>query len=90
MLSAICLGAAVSASFDAFEGRQTVHRQAYCYRMERGAGRQRADSEKHVDDAGLTTTAREHGFVIVTRNAKDFAGRGVALLDPLKLVRPQG
>jgi toxin FitB len=40
--------------------------------------------EKHVDDAGLAATARVHGLVVVTRNAKDFAGRDVSLIDPFK------
>jgi predicted nucleic acid-binding protein len=42
------------------------------------------ESEKHVDDTGLAATARIHGLVLVTRNIKDVAGRGVETLDPFK------
>jgi hypothetical protein len=30
---------------------------------------------------------RVHGLVVVTRNVKDFDGRGVTLLDPFKAAR---
>jgi hypothetical protein len=40
--------------------------------------------DKHIDDAGLAATARSHGLVLVTRNTKDFLGRGVPLLNPYK------
>jgi len=49
-------------------------------------------SEKNIDDAGLAATARIHGLVLVTRNIKHVADRGVATLDPFKtsprIVRP--
>lgn len=45
------------------------------------------ESEKHVDDVGLAATARVHGLIVVTRNVKDFDGRGVTLLDPFKAKR---
>jgi toxin FitB len=32
----------------------------------------------------LAATARIHGFVLVTRNLKDFAGREVRLLNPFR------
>ena len=35
-----------------------------------------------VVDAVIAATALEHGLALVTRNVKDFAGLGVALLDP--------
>lgn len=35
-------------------------------------------------DMALAATARVHGFVLVTRNTKDFEGRGVRLLDPFR------
>jgi len=41
-------------------------------------------SEKHVDDTGLAATARVHGLVLVTRNLRHVAGRGVATLAPFK------
>lgn len=42
--------------------------------------------EKNKDrwDLALAATARIHGLVLVTRNVKDFAGRGVHLLNPFK------
>lgn len=33
-------------------------------------------------DAIIAATAIEHGFTVVTRNTQDFAGTGVALLNP--------
>ena len=35
-------------------------------------------------DLALVATARVHGFVLVTRNIKDFAGREVSLLNPFR------
>lgn len=35
-------------------------------------------------DMALAATARVHGLVLVTRNLKDFIGRGVLLLNPFK------
>lgn len=43
-----------------------------------------AHADKHVDDTGLAATARAHGLILVTRNLKHVAGRGVAALDPFK------
>lgn len=42
--------------------------------------------EKNKDrwDLALAATARVHGLVLVTRNVKDFGGRGVHLLNPFK------
>ena len=36
-------------------------------------------------DALIAATASVHGFVVVTRNIKDFEGTGVELLDPWKV-----
>jgi len=44
---------------------------------------------KSVDDAGLAATARVHGLTVVTRNIKDFDGRGVKVVDPFKAARKQ-
>jgi predicted nucleic acid-binding protein len=41
-------------------------------------------SEKNIDGTGLAATARIHGLVLVTRNTRHVAGRGVATLDPFK------
>lgn len=40
--------------------------------------------EKNQRDTALAATARVHGLVIVTRNTKDFNGRGVKVLNPFK------
>lgn len=42
--------------------------------------------EKNKDrwDLALAATARVHGLVLVTRNVKDFAERGVRVLNPFK------
>jgi predicted nucleic acid-binding protein len=80
---AASLKAAISAIFDAFEGRiLPIDRPIAAV-----WGESLAASEKHIDDAGLAATARVHGLTIVTRNTKDFDGRGVALLDPFKASR---
>lgn len=84
--TAAALDAAVTAIFDAFEGRiLPVDRPVAA-----AWGVALADSEKHVDDAGLAATARVHGLIVVTRNVKDFTGRGVTPLDPFKAVRKGG
>lgn len=44
-----------------------------------------AESEKHIDDTGLSATARVHGLILVTRNLAHFAGRGVVTLDPYRV-----
>jgi toxin FitB len=36
----------------------------------------------NAPDGMIAATGLEHGLAIVTRNTKDFAGLGVALLDP--------
>jgi len=33
-------------------------------------------------DAMIAATALEHGFIVVTRNTKDFANAGVQLVNP--------
>ena len=43
-----------------------------------------AQSEKHIVDAGLAATARVHNLILVTRNSRDFKGRGVTTFDPFK------
>ena len=48
-----------------------------------------AESEKHVDDAGLVATALVHSLTIVTRDTADFSGRGVKVIDPFKAARRQ-
>jgi predicted nucleic acid-binding protein len=45
-------------------------------------------SEKNIDDTGLAATARGHGLVLVTRNVRHVANRGVATLDPFR-TRPR-
>jgi predicted nucleic acid-binding protein len=77
---AAALAATVAAIFDAFEGRILPVGRAVASAWGEALG----ESEKHVDDAGLAATARVHGLVVVTRNVKDFDGRGVNVIDPYK------
>jgi predicted nucleic acid-binding protein len=81
--TAAALGATVSAIFDAFEGRILPIDRPVAAAWGEALG----ESYKHVDDAGLAATARTYGLVVVTRNVKDFNGRGVTLLDPFKAAR---
>jgi predicted nucleic acid-binding protein len=81
--TAAMLDAAVSAIFDAFEGRILPINRPVAAAWGEALG----ESDKHVDDAGLAATALVHGLVVVTRNIKDFDGRGVTLLDPFKAGR---
>ena len=83
--TAAALDAVVSAIFDAFEGRiLPIDRPVAA-----AWGESLAESEKHVDDTGLAATARVHGLIVVTRNGRDFDGRGVKLIDPFKAARRQ-
>ena len=78
--TAAALGATVTAVFDAFEERILSTDRAVAAAWGGALG----ENEKHVDDAGLAATARVHGLIVVTRNVKDFDGRGVKVIDPLK------
>lgn len=82
---AAALDTAVTAIFDGFEGRiLPIDRDvAATWGEALGTG------EKHIDDAGLAATAHVHGLIVVTRNIKDFDGRGVKLIDPFKAARRQ-
>jgi predicted nucleic acid-binding protein len=81
--TAAALGVTVSAIFDAFEDRILPIDRPVAAAWGEALG----ESGKHVDDTGLAATARVHGLVIVTRNIRDFDGRGVSLLDPFKDAR---
>jgi len=81
--TAAALATTVAAIFDAFDGRILPIDRAVASVWGEALG----ESEKHVDDAGLAATARVHGLIVVTRNVKDFSGRGVKLLDPFKATR---
>jgi toxin FitB len=50
------------------------------------AERARLLGRRNMDrwDLALAATARVHGFVLVARNIKDFAGREVRLLNPFR------
>lgn len=78
--TAAALAATVAAIFDAFDGRILPIDRAVASIWGEALG----ESEKHVDDAGLAATARVHGLIVVTRNVKDFDGRGVKVIDPFK------
>lgn len=78
--TAAALAATVAAIFDAFDGRILPIDRAVASVWGEALG----ESEKHVDDAGLAATARVHGLIVVTRNVKDFDGRGVKVIDPFK------
>jgi predicted nucleic acid-binding protein len=81
--TAATLEVTVKAIFDAFEGRiLPVDRPVAA-----AWGEALAESEKHVDDAGLAATALVHSLTVVTRNTADFSGRGVTLIDPFKALR---
>jgi len=80
--TAAALGATVTAIFDAFEERILP----IDWTVAAAWGETLGENEKHVDDAGLAATARVHGLIVVTRNVKDFDGRGVKVFDPFKAV----
>jgi predicted nucleic acid-binding protein len=44
--------------------------------------RMRAGSKLPVMDALIAATALQHGLILVTRNRGDFAGLGLAMIDP--------
>lgn len=81
--TAMALEAAVTEILDSFAGRILPVDRA----VAEAWGDALAAREKHVDDAGLAATARVHGLIVVTRNAKDFDGRSVTLIDPFKAMR---
>jgi predicted nucleic acid-binding protein len=47
-------------------------------------GRLLGDREAHLLDAAVAAIAKEGGFIVVTRNVKHYAGRGVAVIDPFR------
>ncbi len=78
--TAAALAANIAAIFAAFDGRiLPIDREVASV-----WGEALGESEKHVDDAGLAATARVHDLIVVTRNVKDFDGRGVKVIDPFK------
>ena len=46
------------------------------------AGSQAAGNPIDFADAAIAAVAATHGFILATRNARDFKGTGVALLNP--------
>jgi predicted nucleic acid-binding protein len=66
-----------------FAGRVLPVTQAIAVRWGRLDGmRQMAGRPLSAPDGMIAATALEHGLTLVTRNVKDFAGLGVALLNP--------
>lgn len=80
--TAAALGATVTTIFNAFEERILPIDRAVASVWGEALG----ESEKHVDDAGLAATARVYDLIVITRNVKDFDGRGVKVIDPFKTV----
>ena len=78
--TATTLNATITAIFDAFDERILSIDRAVASAWGEALG----ESDKHVDDAGLAATVRVHGLIVVTRNVKDFDGRGVKVVDPFK------
>jgi predicted nucleic acid-binding protein len=81
--TAAALDTAVRAILDAFEGRTLPIDRPVAEAWGDALGA----SEKHIDDVGLAATAHVYGLIVVTRNIRDFEGRGVKLLDPFKALR---
>jgi toxin FitB len=66
-----------------FAGRVLPVTQAIAVRWGRLDGmRQMAGRPQSAPDGMIAATALEHGLTLITRNVKDFAGLGVALLNP--------
>ena len=66
-----------------FVGRVLPVTQAIAVRWGRLDGmRQMAGRPLSAPDGMIAATALEHGLTLVTRNVKDFAGLGVALMNP--------
>lgn len=66
-----------------FHGRILPVTQAIAERWgELDGARQVAGRPLNMPDGMIAATALEHGLTVVTRNTKDFAGLGVALLNP--------
>lgn len=78
--AALALSQTVARIFDAFEGRILPIDRPVATTW----GKMLADREKHSDDAAIAATARVHNLVVVTRNIRDFDGRGVAAVDPFR------
>ena len=70
----------LDALVEAYRGRVVAVDEAVAAEWARLVG----EKDKHRDDMALAATARVHDFVLVTRNVKDFHGRGVRVLDPFK------
>jgi toxin FitB len=45
-------------------------------------GRMLGAQNKHVNDAAVAAIARCHHFMVVTRNVKDYVGRGAIVINP--------
>lgn len=50
-------------------------------------GRLNAHRKRPAVDALIAATALVHGLTVVTRNVRDFAGTGVAVLNPFEPIR---
>ena len=79
MLAEMCL-AGLTALEDAYVGRIVPVDRDIAAEWARLLGQH----DRNRDDTGLAATARVRGFVVATRNVRDFRDRGVRVLDPFK------
>jgi predicted nucleic acid-binding protein len=47
-------------------------------------GRMLGVQDKHVNDAAVAAIAKRHKFMVATRNAPDYIGRGATVINPYK------
>lgn len=79
VLAEMCL-AGLTALEDAYAGRIVPVDRDIAAEWARLLGQH----DRNRDDTGLAATARVRGFVVATRNVRDFRDRGVRVLDPFK------
>lgn len=79
VLAEMCL-ARLTALEDAYAGRIVPVDRDIAAEWARLLGQH----DRNRDDTGLAATARVQGFVVATRNVRDFRDRGVRVLDPFK------
>lgn len=73
---------ATLAAFDALEAAYAGRIVPLDERVVAEWARMLGAKDKNQRDVAIAATARMHDLVVVTRNVKDFRGRGVRVLDP--------